>query len=84
MEGFMPSFGPALSTEDWVFLNTGDRILVQRQNETPCPGTIDDVSEDAALIWVWLDGLGRILITEGDDVTISARQSPIHACEERR
>jgi hypothetical protein len=67
----MPTLGPALSTDDWVFLNPGDRVFVERANETPRYGTIDDVSEDATLIWVWLDGLGRVLVTENDDVTFS-------------
>lgn len=67
----MADLGPALNTDDWVFLNTGDRVVVQRPNEPACSGTIDDVSDDATIIWVWLDGLGRILVTENDDVSFS-------------
>ncbi|KRE65470.1 hypothetical protein ASG79_13950 [Arthrobacter sp. Soil761] len=67
----MPNLDSPMRTEDWVFLNTGDRIVVQRPKSMPSLGTIDDVSEDASIIWVWLDGLGRILITENDEVTVS-------------
>jgi hypothetical protein len=67
----MPTVGPVPTIDDWVFLNTGDRVVVQRPKEIPCLGTIEDVSEDASFIWVRLDGLGRILVTENDGVTFS-------------
>ncbi|MET1155409.1 hypothetical protein [Arthrobacter sp.] len=70
----MPNLYRALSTDDWVILNTGDRVVVQRPNVSPCLGTIDDVSEDASIIWVWLDGLGRMLVIENDEVTFSVGQ----------
>ena len=70
----MPNSSRGLSTDDWAFLNTGDRVVLQRPNEIPRPGTIDDVSNDASIIWVWLDGLGRILVAENDEVTFSTEQ----------
>jgi len=74
MEEYMPNSSRGLSTDDWAFLNTGDRVVLQRPNEIPRPGTIDDVSNDASIIWVWLDGLGRILVAENDEVTFSTEQ----------
>lgn len=72
--------GPALSHDDWVFLNGGDRVVVQRPNETLLFGTVDDVAEDASLIWVQLDVFGRILVTETDDVLISFEQPHAPCC----
>ncbi|MGF6832494.1 hypothetical protein QF015_000643 [Paenarthrobacter sp. TE4293] len=65
----MPNLYPALSTDDWHILNTGDRVVAQRPNVSPCLGTIGDVSEDASIIWVWLDGQGRIRVIENHEVT---------------
>jgi hypothetical protein len=61
----------ALTYEDWVQLNQGDRVLVQRPGHTPQQGTVDDVSEDATYFWTWLDGHGRVLIYDGDGSVIS-------------
>lgn len=56
---------------EWVHLNQGQRIVVQRDMEYPKAGTIDLVSEDAFNFWVWLDqGEGRILVSSQDDITI--------------
>jgi hypothetical protein len=35
-------------------------------------GTVDEVSDDAMVVWVWLDGIGRILLMEDDGVTFWA------------
>jgi hypothetical protein len=67
--------GAALRPDDWVYLNCGDRVTVQHRNDLPRPGTIDDVSEDASFIWVWMDGTGRILVTEYDDVIFRVGQN---------
>ncbi len=61
----------ALTYEDWVQLNQGDRVLVQRPGTAPQQGTVDDVSEDASYFWTWLDGHGRVLIYNGDGSVIS-------------
>lgn len=34
----MSNLDLALTMGDWVFLNTGDRVLVQRPNEPPALG----------------------------------------------
>lgn len=61
----------ALPYEDWVHLNQGDRVVVQRPGNAPQRGTVDDVNEDASYFWIWLDGHGRILIYDGDGLVIS-------------
>lgn len=62
---------PANHIADWVFLNTGDRVLVHNAKDMARVGTVDDVADDASLVWVWLDGIGRLLVMETDGVTFS-------------
>lgn len=56
---------------DWVFLNDGDRVLLHGLHDVARPGTIDDVSEDASIVWVSLDGIGRLLVMETDGLMFS-------------
>jgi hypothetical protein len=56
-----------LSYENWVDLNPGNRVRVQRRGERPENGSVDDIADDASYFWVWLDdGRRRVLILEGD------------------
>ncbi|MFF1828240.1 hypothetical protein [Paenarthrobacter sp. NPDC058040] len=58
-----PLRGTALTTDDWIWLNAGDRVRVQRENEIAATGSIDVVSGDASIFWVWLDdGRGRVAL----------------------
>jgi hypothetical protein len=59
-----------LSYHNWVHLNPGDRVTVQRGGFGPEHGTVDDVAEDATYFWVWIDGQGRSLIINGDGSAI--------------
>lgn len=62
-----------LSYEDWVDLNPGNRVRIERPGERAASGSVDDVAEDASCFWVWLDdGRGRVLIFEGDGSTVWA------------
>lgn len=63
----------SLRYEDWVELNPGHRVRVQRYGESAANGTVDHVAEDASCFWVWLDdGRGRVLISEGDGSSVWA------------
>lgn len=55
--------------DDWVTLNTGDAVVVERRGDIPREGTVDVVSEDASVFWVWLAaGQGRILVSADDSL----------------
>ena len=61
----------SFDVDQWIHLNSGDRVLIQRAGEYLNTGHIDDINEDATVIWVWLDhGRGRILVHEGDKAVI--------------
>jgi hypothetical protein len=56
-----------LSVAEWIHLNAGDNVAIQRAGESLRTGRIDDITEDAKIFWVHLDhGRGRILVHEGD------------------
>lgn len=67
-----------LTYEDWVDLNSGEKVLIKRPREIAAYGTVDDISDDASCFWVWLDeDQGRVLISEGDGSTVwASRTSP--------
>lgn len=58
--------------EDWSVLTAGTRVVVRCPLDVSRIGTVDEVSKDATLIWIWLDGIGRILVIEDDGISISA------------
>jgi hypothetical protein len=63
-----------LAFNDWVYLNPGDEVVVQRVGRSPYQGWVDDINDDASVFWVWLnDGRGRILVHAGDDSIIMRR-----------
>ncbi|WP_251046923.1 hypothetical protein [Arthrobacter sp. ISL-85] len=64
-----------LSYHNWVHLNPGDRIIVNRSGFAPEQGTVDDISADASYFWVWIDGQSRILIFHGDGSVINRLDS---------
>ena len=69
----VPRYHP-LPFRDWVYLNRGDEVLVQRVGHSEYHGLIDDINDDASVFWVWLnDGRGRILVHAGDDSIIKRR-----------
>jgi hypothetical protein len=52
-----------LSSSQWVQLEKGRSVIVQRNDEPPLAGKVDTRTEDASVLWVWLDdGLGRIAV----------------------
>ncbi|MFF1830713.1 hypothetical protein [Paenarthrobacter sp. NPDC058040] len=55
----------------WSVLPAGTRVVVRCPLGISRTGTVDEVSKDATLIWVWLDGIGRILVTKNDGMSIS-------------
>lgn len=58
--------GP-LTYEEWIYLNAGDEVVVQRLGRPPWPGHIDEINEDATIFWVGLhNSRGRIMVYEGD------------------
>lgn len=62
---------PPLKPDDWVWLNPNDRVRIKRENEYVVLGTVDDVSPDASIFWIWLDGgQGRVAIHEDDNTSV--------------
>lgn len=66
---WIEAVSPSASIEDWEALRSGNRVLTQRPGGIARVGTVEDISDDAFLVWVRLDAIGRILITRDDDVT---------------
>lgn len=66
-----PQPGEKLGVEDWVWLDPGQRVHVERQYDAASGGVIDVIAHDASIFWVWLDnGRGRVAIHEDDNVRI--------------
>lgn len=66
-----PQPGKKLGVEEWVWLDPGQRVHVERKYEAASGGIIDVIAHDASIFWVWLDnGRGRVAIHEGDNVCI--------------
>ncbi len=59
-----------LSHHNWIHLNPGDRVIVQRTGHAAECGTIDDIAGDASYFWVCIDGQSRILIFHCDGTVI--------------
>ncbi|BAS11967.1 hypothetical protein AHiyo8_02700 [Arthrobacter sp. Hiyo8] len=56
-----------MTYDDWIYLNAGDEVVVQRLGQPPLPGQIDEINEDATIFWVLLHcGRGRIMVYEHD------------------
>ncbi|NWL26627.1 hypothetical protein DM794_06060 [Paenarthrobacter ureafaciens] len=59
------------AAEKWQVLHEGARVLVHRNGRT-VSGTVDCVTVDGAIFWIWLDdGAGRTAIYEDPDTYIS-------------
>lgn len=58
--------GP-LTCDEWIYLNVGDEVVIQRLGQSLWPGQIDEINEDATIFWADLHhGRGRIMVYEGD------------------
>ena len=56
-----------MTYDDWIYLNPGDEVVVQRVGQPPLPGQIDEINEDATVFWVDLHhSRGRIMVYETD------------------
>lgn len=56
---------------DWVNLNEGELVVVQRAGMHPKAGVIDTISDDAYVFWVSLEyGEGRIMINAQESVSV--------------
>ena len=55
-----------LEYDDWIYLNTGDHVVVHQPGYPLQGATVDEVAEDAAYFWLWVQGVGRVLIWDGD------------------
>jgi len=67
VSGTMSGSAP-FDVEQWIHLNSGDTVIIQRAGEAPNTGQIDEVNEEATMFWVLLDqGRGRILVHAGDE-----------------
>lgn len=61
-----PASGP-LALDDWVFLNTGDPVIVNTPEGRTFSGSIDIVADDASIFWVWVDGGGGRVAVQKED-----------------
>ncbi|MGF6832507.1 hypothetical protein QF015_000656 [Paenarthrobacter sp. TE4293] len=80
-----PSEAP-MRLHDWVFLNAGDRVVVQLSDGRVFAGLIDAVAHDASVFWLWMDdGGGRTAVheEEGCKVWKTANWIGITACDFR-
>jgi hypothetical protein len=74
-----------LASDDWLYLNVGDAVVVQRAGELSHTGHVDDIAEDARLFWVQLDGgRGRILLYEGDGSVVMRSELVSEAAQSGR
>jgi hypothetical protein len=56
---------------EWVYLNEGERVVVQRAGMHPKAGNVDTISNDAYVFWVSLEhGQGRIMISAQESVRV--------------
>jgi hypothetical protein len=57
-----------MNSDDWVYLNIGDRVSVRRTSDCCRTGYIDAINHEATIFWVQLDeGRGRVLVYDGDE-----------------
>jgi hypothetical protein len=57
--------------QEWVSLEKDERVTVHRGWESGFSGTVDVVSQDGTVFWVWGDdGRGRFAVHAGDDVSV--------------
>lgn len=63
--------GDDLPFSQWDTLETGCRVVIQRDGEAITRGEVDVVSPGASVFWVWLeDGRGRIAVYEEEHTTV--------------
>ncbi|WP_159698923.1 hypothetical protein [Arthrobacter sp. 18067] len=78
-----PSDAP-MRLHDWVFLNAGDRVVVQLPDGQIFAGLIDAVANDASVFWLWKDGGGgrtAVYEEEGCKVWKTSNWIGITACD---
>jgi hypothetical protein len=71
-------FGPApdekgdeLPTNDWRLLEEGVCVLVERDNGPVLGGEVDEITSDASVVWIWLDGgRGRIALFKDEGTRV--------------
>ncbi|ASN20011.1 hypothetical protein [Arthrobacter sp. YN] len=55
--------GDELQSDDWALLEEGIYVLVERDNGPVLGGEVDELTRDASVVWIWLDGgRGRIAL----------------------
>jgi hypothetical protein len=71
MDANLPAAGDADSRVRWMDLAPGQDVEIRESGRPAGKGTVDDVTPDASVVWVWIDGHApRRMYLAGDPVEI--------------
>ncbi|MFS2087734.1 hypothetical protein [Paenarthrobacter nicotinovorans] len=60
-----------LQSNHWALLEEGVYVLVERDNGPVLGGEVDELTRDASVVWIWLDGgRGRIALFRDEGTRI--------------
>jgi hypothetical protein len=63
--------GDELQSKEWGLLEKGVYVLVERDKASLLRGEVDDLTGDASVIWIWLDGgRGRIALFDEEGTRV--------------
>ncbi|WP_307612847.1 hypothetical protein [Pseudarthrobacter sp. W1I19] len=63
----------------WKYLLPDEPVLLRREGRTVNAGWIDEINDDATILWVYLhSGMGRVLIHAEDGVEIWRIDPRVH------
>ncbi|VXC24069.1 hypothetical protein ARTHRO9AX_220324 [Arthrobacter sp. 9AX] len=57
--------------QTWSTLETGDQVQILRDGAVIDKGTIDVVTPDGTVVWLWMaNGMGRAMLLASDGITL--------------